>query len=170
MNHQPDNPSSEITAINERVAAAVRSHRIKIRVLAGIAFLFGFAAIVTSIVLVMGYLYLVLPKQTEMLRDSGATMGKPRIDAAAGQLSMEDVVKKIDDFVLTETIMMHAISVGATVLAVAVGVLAMGTLTVLIVVMLNRRATLNQISVSLVQLSNQLRELSAAGGSKPPGP
>ena len=43
--------------------------------------------------------------------------------------------------------------------AIAVGLSAAGTLVMLALVILQRRVTLNQINVSLVQISNQLKEL-----------
>jgi hypothetical protein len=45
------------------------------------------------------------------------------------------------------------------VVAAAVGLLGLGTLTLLTVVILNRRVALNQINMSLAEISSQLREL-----------
>jgi hypothetical protein len=50
--------------------------------------------------------------------------------------------------------------------ALAVGVLGLGTLILLMVVILNRRVALNQINASLAQISKQLRELQTERGSK----
>jgi hypothetical protein len=57
---------------------------------------------------------------------------------------------------------------GTTLVAVVVGVLSLGTLVLLIVVILNRRVTLNQINVSLAQIAHQLRELQSSRGAGPP--
>ena len=46
--------------------------------------------------------------------------------------------------------------------ALSVGVLGLGTLTLLTVVILNRRVALNQINVSLAQISRQLQDLQTA--------
>ena len=57
-------------------------------------------------------------------------------------------------------------SVVITALAVAVGLLAVGTLVLLAVVILSRRATLNQINASLAQISTQLKELQPGNNQK----
>ena len=54
---------------------------------------------------------------------------------------------------------------GTVVLAAAVGLLGLGTLTLLTVVILNRRVALNQINASLAGISSQLRELQKTCGS-----
>ena len=54
---------------------------------------------------------------------------------------------------------------GTVVLAAAVGLLGLGTLTLLRVVILNRRVALNQINASLAGISSQLRELQKTRGS-----
>ena len=56
-------------------------------------------------------------------------------------------------------------STQATGAALAVAVLGLGTLSLLTVVILNRRIALNQINDSLVQISKQLRELQTERGS-----
>ena len=54
---------------------------------------------------------------------------------------------------------------GTVVLAAAVGLLGLGRLTLLTVVILNRRVALNQINASLAGISSQLRELQKTRGS-----
>jgi hypothetical protein len=53
---------------------------------------------------------------------------------------------------------------GVTVVAIAMGLLGLGTLILLTMVVLNRRVALNQINDSLVQISNQLRKLQTERG------
>jgi len=52
----------------------------------------------------------------------------------------------------------------ANVVALSVGLLGLGLLILLTVVVLNRRATLNRINVSLAQISNQFRAMQNARG------
>jgi hypothetical protein len=158
-----NNPPYELdpAALNDRVTRAVRSHRIKIRVLTSVAFLFGFVAIATSVFIVWAYLILYLPKQKETLYNSQKTVeqAKPNTDSAT------DAVKRMNGILQTEVTLTYVVSMGVTVVALAVGTLGLGTLILLTVVILNRRVALNQINASLAQISNQLRELQTARGS-----
>jgi hypothetical protein len=51
-------------------------------------------------------------------------------------------------------------------LAGAVGILALGTLVLLAVVVLNRRVTLRQINASLSQISGQLKQIELKAAQK----
>ncbi len=63
------------------------------------------------------------------------------------------------DFPSVQATMTHVLSFATMLVAIAVGLSALGTLVVLALVILTRRATLNQINVSLAQISTQLRNL-----------
>ena len=52
------------------LTAAVRSHRLKLRVMTSVAFLFGFLAVATGIFIVWFYLIMYLPKQRQMIEDA----------------------------------------------------------------------------------------------------
>ncbi len=161
MNDQPNPPMPDAGAINERVKTAVHSHRIKLRVLTAAAFVFGFVAVAASIFIVWFYLIFILPKQREMLYDSQKTVEQAKTNTE----SAEAGVKRIDNILRLQAVMTYVVSTELTGVALAVGVLGLGTLTLLTVVVLNRRVTLNQINASLAQISNQLRELQTARGS-----
>ena len=137
----------------------MHSHRIKLRVLNAVAFVFGFIAIVASVFIVWFFLAM-LPKQREMLHDP------PNIveQAKTSTESAGDGVKRIDKALRTEARLTYILSMEMTVVALAVGALGLGTLILLTVVVLNRRVTLNQINTNLAQISNQLRELQAVRG------
>ena len=77
--------------------------------------------------------------------------------------TVEETLQRLDRFLGVEIFMTHVISMGTTIVAAAVGVLALGTLVLVLVVMLNRRVTLNQINVSLAQISSQLKDLQLRG-------
>jgi Na+/citrate or Na+/malate symporter len=161
MNPQPNPPMPDAGAINQRVKKAVRSHRLKLRVLTAAAFVFGFVAIAASVFIVWFYLIIYLPKQREMLNWSQTVVQQ----AGTSTDSAEKGVKRIDNLLRNEVILTHVVSMGVTVVALAVSALGLGTLILLTVVVLNRRIALNQINASLAQISNQLRELQTGRGS-----
>lgn len=156
MNNNPNLSASELP---DRVNAALRSHRMKIRVLSGVAFLFGFLTVASSVAIVIFYLIFYLPKQKQLLRDAEVAVEQAKQNPSTGEASLQRAVKRIDDFLGAQILMTHVTSMGATAVAVVVGVLGLGTLVLLSVVILNRRVTLNQINASLAQISGQLREL-----------
>lgn len=145
--------------MNERVLAGVKAHRRKIRILTGATFVFGFLAIAASVALVWAYLILVLPKQKQMLRDAEYPALKTSAGVAAEPPAIQEAIRRIDRTLSTEVLMMHVMSVGVTLVCIAVGVLGLGTLVLVALVMVQRRATLSQISDSLAQISRQLNEM-----------
>jgi hypothetical protein len=66
----------------------------------------------------------------------------------SGPASSDDV-KRINGLLANEIQMTEIVSIGASVVTLAVRVLGLGTLVLLTVVILNRRATLNQVNASL---------------------
>ena len=162
MNTSNQSPNLDPAAIHDRVTAAVRSQATKTRILTSIAFLFGFLAVAASVLFVCAYLVLYLPKQKQILRNAEAVAQSARPVAGGKEESVPDAIKRIDQFLGVEIILTHVVSMGMTAIAIMVGVLALGTLVLLTIVVLNRRATLHQINVSLAQISSQLRELQAA--------
>lgn len=155
MNHQTNPPGPDAGAINELVRATVHSHRIKLRVFTSASFVLGFVAIAASIFIVWSYLIFYMPRQRVMLNLSQQTM-EP---AGTGTDSAGDGMKRMQRLLGAEVGLTYVVSMGVTVVAVAVGVLGLGTLMLLTVVILNRRVALKQINASLTQISNQLREM-----------
>ena len=135
--------------INRRVVAAVRTHRIKLRVLTGVAYLFGISAIVASVRLVWLWRAVYWPMQEHLMKQIEAAS-----PATAG-----DSLKRIIDLLNQETLHTAMVSMGAAAVALSVAVLGLGTLVLVTVVVLNRRVTLNQINAGLAQISSQLAEL-----------
>ena len=155
MNDQSILPPREAGAITERAKTAVSAHRVKLRVLTMAACGFGFVAVAASLLIVWAYLFMYLPKQRQMIQESQQSVEKARVanDSAGGD------VKRIEDFQRTHIVLTDAISMAVAAVALSVGVLGLGTLILLMVVILNRRAALNQINASLAQISSQLRQL-----------
>lgn len=154
MNEPSNQPTPGAGVIHERVKAAVNAHRIKLRVLTTTAFVFGFVAIAASTLIVWSYLTLYLPKQKDMLQKT-----EQLLTERTGSTNVELSVRRINKYLEEEAIFTHVISIAVTVVAVSVGLLGLGILTLLTVVVLNRRIALNQINTSLAQISQQLREL-----------
>jgi hypothetical protein len=159
MNTNIPSPNLDPVTMTERIATAVHSHRLKLRLLTSIAFVFGFLAVATGIFIVWFYLIMYLPKQKQLLRDAEIAMQQAKANSVSGQTNVQEEVKRINEFLGVQILFTHVISLGVTVTALAVGVLGLGTLILLSVVILNRRATLNQINASLAQISTQLRQL-----------
>lgn len=160
MNDQSKNPLPDMDEINSRVAAAVNAQGKKLRFLTGAALSLGLIAVAISFLILVFYPVMFLPKQKEMIR---------RAEAAASQSkteTVEETVKRLDKFVSVEIRMMHVVSMGTTIVAVAVGALALGTLVLVSVVTINRRTALKQINISLAQISGQLKELQLREGKR----
>jgi len=158
MNTNNPSPNSDLAA------TAVRSHRIKIRVMTTVAFLLGFLAMITGILIVWSYLVFMLPKQKELALGAEILVHQFQTNSAAAQ-PVGDAGKQMGDILNGEIAMNRVTSTGVVVVALAVGVLGLGTLILLTVVILNRRVALNQINASLAQISEQLRELQTERGS-----
>ena len=168
MNNQPINPSQDLSAINDRITATVRSHRIKIRVLSTVAFMFGFLAIATSLGLAWSYVVFVLPRQSQMVEDGLVAMQQAKTHPATEPVPTSDDTMQIHRFLSMQADMVRSVSVGTSMLALAVGVLGLGTLVLLTVVILSRRSTLDHVNTSLVEISQQLRDLRNASRGAPP--
>jgi len=158
MNESSNQPTSDAGVINERVKTAVNAHRVKLRVLTTTASVFGFLAVAASLLIVWAYLFMYLPKQRQMILESHQSVEK----AQAANDSAGENVKRIADFQRTHIVLTDVISMAVAAVALSVGVLGLGTLTLLTVVILNRRVALNQINVSLAQISRQLQDLQTA--------
>jgi len=154
MNQHPSH-STDQNAVHERVAIAVKSHQRKIRVLTIAAFAFGFLSVAASISIVtLNYLY-VVPKQKALIAASGKLAWPDNKDDAADVPAQNTVQAKL---LALEIQMVSIVSLGSMMVAGSVGLLALGTVVLVTVVILDRRATLNQVSASLAKISDQLRE------------
>jgi hypothetical protein len=152
MNSPSNHPMPDSEQINQRIATAVRSHRVKLRVLTGVAYLFGISAIVASLRLVWLWRAVYWPMQEHLMKQIEAA--SPATAATSG-----DSLKRIIELLDQETLHTAMVSMGAAAVALSVAVLGFGTLVLVTVVVLNRRVTLNQINASLAQISSQLRDL-----------
>ena len=152
----------DFSNFNERIANAVGAHRKKINLLTGAALIFGFLALVACIVIVAAYFVLYQPKQMQLLRD--VTIAAQA--AKTTPTSSENPPQRKLDFPSVQATMTHVLSFGTMLVAIAVGLSAAGTLVMLGLVILQRRATLHQINANLIQISNQLRQLELRQGGE----
>jgi len=160
MNHYHTDESKlpVLSTINDAVHEKLRSHQQKVRWLAGTAFLLGFLAIAASFLVVTGYFMFYRPKEKEVLRQ--VTLAAERAKAQPPSENADPRESKLPfDFPSVQATMTFLHSVAIASLAAAIGILALGTLVLLAVVVLNRRVTLRQINASLAQISGQLREI-----------
>ncbi len=161
--NQSSGPASrpDITTLNERIASGVQLHQRKMRALTGAAFLFGFLAVTASIAVVAAYFVFYRPKQMELLRQVTIAAQALRTNPAPPPQIPENPPLPPLDFPSVQVTMTHVLGFGTMLVAIAVGLSAGGTLVMLALVVLSRRATLSQINLSLAQISTQLKDLRA---------
>lgn len=159
--NEPIDPASlpDVSAITERVTATVRTHQLKIRLLTGAAFLLGFLSVAASVVIVSAYFVSYRPKEKQLLREVTLAAEAAKANPAPAQGSAGDSPSLNFYYPSVQATMTYFHSLVITFMAVAMGLLAVGTLVLLGVVILTRRATLSQINASLAQISRQLGEL-----------
>ena len=95
MNTNNPSPNSDLAA------TAVRSHRIKIRVMTTVAFLLGFLAMITGILIVWSYPIFMLPKQKEMALRAEILVHQFETNSAAAQ-PVGDAGKQMGYILATE--------------------------------------------------------------------
>jgi hypothetical protein len=169
MNQNPSTTpetSPEFAGIAARATAGVRTHQNFLRVLTGTAFVLGFLAVAASVLIVCAYFVLYRPKEKEVLLQVTLAAEQAKARATPSDNEAAPPPKLPFDFPSVQATMTFFHSVVIAGLAAAVGILALGTLVLLAVVVLGRRATLQQINLSLTQISTQLRALQAAPGQK----
>lgn len=147
---------TETNSSNESVVLnAIASQQRRLRWLTALGVMFWVAAVVGCVGVLISYAVFYQPKERQILSDyvqyghlpKHGTNSSARLtpdEAMALQFSMTYVVTK-----------------GILAVAVAVTVLSCGTLTTLLLVVLNRRVTFKQINASMAQISDQLRQLQA---------
>ena len=164
MNPQTDHTSLNVDPVHRRVMAGVKAHRLKLRVLTTAAFVLGFLAMIASLLVVWYYPIYILPKQRAMEEDTMQLMKQFQTNAIASA-PQYDAGKQMGKLLVVQIQVANVITIGTAVVAAAVGLLGLGTLTLLTMVILNRRVALTQISTSLAEISSQLRELEKVRGS-----
>ena len=147
------NPSApDPSVMNNLILENVRRHAWKSRALATIGFTFGLIAIVLSIAIAWGNVVLVIPQLVHLLESYPHGPGQGGLN----KLDWQHVQVSA------------ALGKTSVLVATSVAFLALGTLVILLLVIFNRRVTLNQINASLSALSLQLKQLQDDRNSSKP--
>lgn len=141
-------------AAHEQVRAVLARDRRRIRVLTGLAVLFALLAVVGMYLVYYSYYCYIHPKTERLFEDFAARA--PGLDAV--QLAG----------IGFQTLYWHSMIslwlVGASIFS-----LMLAALSTVLLIFTSRRATLRQVSTSLREISEQLKQLQAATGRSPTG-
>lgn len=166
MNPQPDPRTPPAGDLQQQVRAGVQSHRIKLRVLSSAAFLLGLLALVAAFLIAWCYPIYILPKQKELKWRARDLLEYVGTNSPATTVNHEESTRRVAKLLTEQIVVVNDLTRAAIVgVAITVGLLALGTLNLLTVVILNRRAALNQVNASLARISDQLLELQKTQGS-----
>jgi hypothetical protein len=157
MNRNETNPSS---TSDERVLRAVRSQQQWLRGLTALAVVFWVVAVIGGMGLLVCYRIFYEPKEKQIISEY-TTYGHLRdYNQRGGVNENENNPAMSAEKALAIHFSMNYLATKALLgVVITVIVLSCGTLTTLLLVVLNRRVTLKQINHSLAQISEQLREL-----------
>ncbi len=150
-------PAADFSSLQADINSAVGSHRRKMKLLTGAALLFALLSLVASIGIVAGYFVFIHPKQVQMLNNYTHHGNPPPAAPAAAPAGTPPGDSAV--FAAEEVVMTYVGFLGTMLVAIAVGLSAAGTLVMLVLMVLQRRATLQQINLSLTRISAQLEEM-----------
>jgi hypothetical protein len=153
----PENPQR-----NARIMNAVRSRQWKWRLLTGVALGLGLLSIIAGIAIAWFSSYKIEPKQHELwLRYKDYEQKYQTATNTAANMAVHDTQMERDRRSLEKQhiFLTHVVGLETMLIALAVALVGIGTVVTIVLVMVTRRVTLRQINESLVQISNQIREL-----------
>lgn len=125
--------------------------------LTGLAIGFWALAVVGSAGVLVAYSLFIAPKEEQMVASYQTRLQNHRYTPPAAA----DPPTPVDHALRDNFVLGYVTTKGTLIVALSVVVLSCGTLATLLLVIFNRRVTLRQISYSLAQISDQLRELQA---------
>lgn len=164
MNQQlPDAPER-----NARIIKTVRAHEWKRRLLTGTALLFSFLAIALGMALAWLQVIKLEPKQNELLEGyRQSARDEQSLTNSLHQSGISDfqsaqMERKRE---LLHINMTHYLGIGMMLVAASVALVGVGTLVTVVLIMVNRRVTLQQINENLAQISAQIKEMQNRPGS-----
>ena len=136
---------SEPADPGRQVRQVLRRDRRRVRLLSTVTVLLWFIAVTAIIFLVVVADVIVFPRMKKLAEEANAE-----------QLHQLQRLEAIDTLVLAK---------GTVLLSISVAVLALAAIGTVLLVFTSRRATLRQMNASLIQISEQLKELrDRAGG------
>jgi hypothetical protein len=153
--------SNELNPTDEQVMQTLRRQTRGLRWLTAVAIAFWTLAVLGTVGVLVFYSIFYAPKEKQMFRDYNTyghlTHYTNSADPTAGSLPAGPATP--EQALGVHFTMNYVATKAILVVAVSVIILSAGTLTTLLLVVLNRRVTLKQINHSLAQISEQLRQL-----------
>jgi hypothetical protein len=149
-----------LDTVDARVLKSLRNQQRWLRVLTAAAVAFWVLAVIGGVGVFACYTIFYAPKEKQMLRDY-EVYGELRNPANGDPDHHNQPAMSTEKALALHFTMNYVMTKGLLAITATVVVLSCGTLTTLLLVVLNRRATLKQINHSLAQISAQLGRLQA---------
>jgi hypothetical protein len=153
--------SKELNPTDERMMQTLRRQGVGLKWLTGAAIAFWTLAVLGTVGVLVCYSIFYAPKEKQMFRDYNTyghlTHYTNSPDSAAGSLAAGPATP--EQALGVHFTMNYVATKAILVVTVSVLILSAGTLSTLVLVIMNRRVTLKQINHSLVQISEQLKQL-----------
>jgi hypothetical protein len=154
--------------MNDAVIQQLRSYRWKGRLLTGVAFALGLLSMLASIFIAWANVARIMPMERLLLEDYPAAVqmgGHHVMDTNVTFNAEGKAVLPREELDWRHVQVTAALGKVAYVTAFSITLACMGTLTVLLLVIFNRRVTLRQINSNLAQISQQIKSLQNRQGS-----
>jgi hypothetical protein len=154
--------------MNDSVMQQLRSYRWKGRVLTGFAFALGLLSMLASILIAWANAARVMPMERLLLEDYPAAVqmrGNPAMGTDVPVNAEGKAVLPREELDWRHVQVTAALGKAAFLTAFSITLACMGTFTVLLLVIFNRRVTLRQINSNLAQISEQIKSLQNRQGS-----
>jgi hypothetical protein len=158
--------SNPLPLNEERVLHTVRSQQRWLRALTALAVVFWALAVIGSVAVLTAYTMIYAPKEKQMLanyQQHGQLTRYTNTPAGSEPTGALDPQQALG----VHFTMNYAVTKGILAIVVTVIILSCGTLTTLLLVVLNRRVTLKQINHSLALISEQLKALQTPAPPRP---
>ena len=155
--------------INDTILKKISAHNWKGRVLTIVALAVGIVSIGAGALLTWANTHVIFPQIQLLLKEEdGALHQNPGSHApTASPTNSVDSILTLSDGTTVDRQVLVTLMLGKAmnVTSLAVVLVAMGTLLTLVLVIFNRRVTLQQINASLAQISQQIKELEGGKNS-----
>ena len=155
---KPNEPIPTLNLSDDRVMKALRANQRWLKALIAAAVVFWSLAVIASVGILGFYAVFYAPKEKQIFRDY-ESYGHIRFTPATpvGDPPGDPQTANLEKALGIHFTMAWVMAKGILATSISVIVLSCGTLTTLLLVILNRRVTLKQINHSLAQISEQLR-------------
>jgi len=161
---KPNESTSPFDPADDRVLKTIRSQNRWLRALTALTVIFWLLAVLGGVGVLVFYTVFYAPKEKQIIRDYetyGHLQDRPQ-RTTPDQESNHPAMAPERALAIHFT-MNYVVTKALLVIAVAIIILSCGTLSTLLLIVLNRRVTLRQINYSLAQISQQLKTLQQGG-------